>query len=399
VGNPAAFGVALSMFFTFFGVAANQFHGYLFEIRGHGALTIGLLFMTGNAAGVLAPLAQVFAIRFFHGPYIPLVSVAIGAALSMLLLPHTSGFASLFTLFALLTFCVSSIFPLLTAAVLETTRERGHGVFVRIRGLGTAGFLAACLGCLAFDESRDLPILYAGFGLGFFLALICILPAAKAHGQMHKSRNGSFERAPKFGKAWKRLFRGEAVVLMALLAAMGFANTMATVMQGNYLMHRFALDQRSISLAWAVSTACEIGWMLLCARVIRTMDLRRVMVLGLWGTLAKLALLAWADHYVTFVAGLVFHGLFFSFALTGFGVYLDRRFRTAERPVLQALTASLVQGVPAAAAGITGGLIWKHVDLHTVYISAAVLAGVVCFWGEIWARRRSPVRIGNFNKA
>jgi MFS_1 like family len=386
-------GVAMAMFFSYAGIAANQFHGYLFEIKGHGALAIGWLFMTGYGVGIGAPFIQVLLIRKWHGPYWPLALVALGGALSMAYLPWASGFWALWGAFSVLSFCLASLFPLLNAATLETTRGKGHSHFIRIRGFGSLGFLFASVLCLAVPRSERLPHLYLGFALGLLLALFFIAPAGLFHRSQRLQRAAPVIRAPNIRKAMRRLFRGEAVILVLLLATMSYANVMATAMQGNYIIHQFGLDQRSISLAWTISTLCELVWMALCAYVVQTMDLRRMMVLGLWGTLAKLLLLAVATNYFTYVLGLAFHGLFFSFSLTGFGVYLDRRFRASERPGQQALTSGLVQGIPAALAGISSGWIWNSLELKSVYITAAILAGAICLVGEFWVRRR----IGNFS--
>ncbi len=388
----AAIGIAAATFFAFAGVAANQFHGYLFELKGSSALSIGLLMMTGYSASVLAPLVQMFLIRKSQGPYRPLLAVSFGAAIALALLPWARGFWDLWVLFAILSFCTASVFPLLTAATLETTRHQtraqGHGLFVRIRGLGTVGFMVACLICLAFPRSESLAWIYAGFGLAFLISVAVLFPSAQWHGRKQDLGQVRLPSAPRLGVAWRRLFRGETTVLIFLIALMNFANVMATVVQGNYLIHRFHVSQAYISLSWVIATACEVVWMAVCARLVRTMDIRRLIVLGLWGTGLKLLLMGFATTYFSFVLGLIFHGLYFSFTLAGFGVYLDRRFRPAERPVLQALTSAMAQGLPAALAGLSTGLVWHRFQLHGVYIAAAALGGLTCVSAEVWAYRR-----------
>ncbi len=388
--------MGMAMFFAFSGIASSQFHGYLFEVRGQGALAIGLLMMTGYAAGIGAPLAQVQLIRKWHGPFWPLALVTLAGAVSMAYLPHAPGFWGLWCDFAVLSFCIASIFPLLNAAALESARDRGHAFFVGLRAYGTAGFMIACLLCMAVPRKEKLPLIYAGFGVGFLAALIFIAPAARHHGRQRLASALASVKGPKLKQAWRRLFRGEAIGLVALLAAMNFANVMVTALQGNYLIHEFGVSQKFISMAWVFATACELFWMALCARAVKAMDIRRVIVLGLWGTLIKLLLLATAANYAAYVFGLVFHGLFFSFTLTGFGVYLDRRFRPKERPALQTLTSGLVLGFPAALAGLSGGWLWHAFQLRAVYIAAAVLAAVICVVAEVWARRRMrrPLQVG-----
>lgn len=390
--KAAAIGVAAATFFAFAGVAANQFHGYLFELKGSSAMAIGFLLMTGYSASVFAPLVQMRLIRKSHGPYRPLLAVSFGAALALGLMPWARGFWDLWLLFATLSFCISSVFPLLTAATLETTRHQtrhqGHGLFVHIRGLGSAGFMVACLVCLAFPRSDKLAWIYAGFGLAFLISVAVLFPAAKWHDAQREGETQRVPRAPKLGVAWRRLFRGETSFLIFLIALMNFANVMATVVQGNYLIHRFQVSQGYISLAWVIATACEVVWMAVCARLVRSLDIRRLIVIGLWGTGLKLAFMGFASTYFSFVLGLVFHGLYFSFTLAGFGIYLDRRFRPSERPVLQALTSAMAQGLPAALAGLATGWLWHRFQLHSVYIVAAALGGLTCLFAEVWAYRR-----------
>ena len=68
VPEASLLGAGTAMFMVFVGFSAGQFHSYLFENRGIPALSIGILIMAGQGAGILSPLFQVAIIRRFHGP-------------------------------------------------------------------------------------------------------------------------------------------------------------------------------------------------------------------------------------------------------------------------------------------------------------------------------------------
>jgi len=381
--NPSAsrsgslWGVSAVMFLSFTGFAAAQFHGYLFEQLGFSPLQIGLLFGLGFAADIVAPLAQVLAIRRLRGPRRPLMLALTGAGIGTILLPYAQGFAVAALVFSFTLFCSSSVNPLNTACSLELTRSRGQGFFFLIRTIGTAGYLVACVFCYFHPEPARLPLLYAGFALASILAIPVIaktfIPEDPRQAPEDILVNPKPRRTPGLRRAWRLLSAPLAKRLLWTLGIMNFANAMATLVQGNYLMARFSKGQASISLAWIIATACEIPLMLACAWLVRRHGLRVVLGVGLLGTTLKLFFLGAANSYGVFLAGLVFHGAFFSGAVTGFSLFLDQRYAVSDRPSLQALGSLFYAGLPMALGGLAAGVIWQAFGLNAVYLTAAVI--------------------------
>lgn len=367
--------VGLVMFLTFVGFSSSQFHGWLFQNRGVSKLDIGLLLMAGQAAAVASPFMQVAAIRLFRGPRLPFLLVLGGTGAGLAALPHAYGFWPLLFCFTLFSFCAAGVFPLNAANAFEAMRARGHGAFFRMRSLGTLGFLAGCLLSLGLPSVGHLPLLYAGFGASLWLALGIAAarmprPAVPPGGPPQ----------PHLLQAMGLLRRPRTLRLLILLGCMNFANSMATGVQGNYLVERWGQDQRVISLAWVVSTACEVPLMLFCAWLLRRKGLRMVLAFGIAGTFLKLAGLAIAGEVWQFCLALALHGCFFSGALTGFSVWLDRVYQSHERPSLQALAPVFYAGIPSALSGLAAGLVWEHVSLRAVYLLAgAVSAGAAAY--------------------
>jgi hypothetical protein len=382
--------VSFTMFLVFVGFSSGQFHAYLFENRGIGSLDIGLLIMAGQGAGILSPLFQVSIIRRFHGPRLPLMIMIAGAGSALALLPHLRGFWSLLSVFCLFSFCAAGLFPLNAACTFEAMRNRGHGTFFRIRTLGTLGFLLGCAVSVFFPTLADLPVLYGGFAGFLFLALAVVAleyryspPVAPLAGfSPPKAGAPRTYSAPTFARTLVLLKEPRTLRLLIVLGVMNFANSMATVVQGNYLVDRWHEGQRAISMAWVVSTACEVPLMLLCAAILRRHGLRYVIGFGLAGTLVKLGGLALAGEVWQFYLALAMHGCFFSGALTGFSVYLDRAYRKEERPSLQALAPVFYGGIPSSLAGLTAGVVWHSFSLRAVYLLsggiAAVAMGYAC---------------------
>ena len=375
------------MFLTFAGISAGQFHGYLFENRGVSRFGIGLLLMAGQIAGLVSPYFQVASIRRFHGPRIPFLWVLAGAAVSLAALPRLSGFPALLIGFSLFSFCAAGIFPLNSACAFEALRARGHDAFFRLRSLGTLGFLAGCLVSLFYPRLSDLPLLYAGFAAALILAL------AVAAWDLRPSAGPDAEAAPasrpSFAHALRLLAEPRTAKLMLVLGLLNFANTMATSMQGNYLVDRWHQGQRIISLAWVVSTGCEVPLMLFCAWLLRRRGLRAVLAFGIAGTLLKLAGLAMAGEAWQYCLALALHGCFFSGALTGFGIYLDRTYKAHDRPSLQALAPVFYGGIPSALAGLAAGSLWHVFSLRSVYWAAGIIALLASAYGWFLLRDRS----------
>jgi MFS family permease len=402
------------MFMVFVGFSAGQFHSYLFENRGIPALSIGILIMSGQGAGILSPLFQVAIIRRFHGPRLPLMLMLGGAAAALALLPRLHGFWPLLIGFCCFTFCSAGIFPLNAACTFEALRHRGHGTFFRLRALGTSGFLVGCLVSVFFPTLADLPLLYAGFAAALFLALAVVAveyrrpqpdpvpadpsaasaPSALAITGMETLSGRIPSRSiPTFTQSLSLLREPRTLRLLIILGVMNFANAMATGVQGNYLVDRWHVGQRAISMAWVVSTACEIPLMLLCAFVLRRYGLRYVIGLGVAGTLLKLGGLAFAGEVWQYYLALAMHGCFFSGAVTGFSVFLDRSYRREERSSLQALAPVFYAGIPSSLAGLTAGWVWEVFSLRAVYLVSggiAVLATGYAFSFYLFGHNTGP---------
>jgi MFS family permease len=378
-------GAALAMFLVFAGASASQFHSYLFEKRGFSGLEVGYLLAAGYGAGVLSPLIQVKVIRLFRGPRLPLMLALLLTAVTLAALPRVHGFRPLFILAFLCAFFGAAIFPLNTACTLDAVRHRGHGVFFGIRSLGTVGFLAGCGISACFTEFAHLPFLYLGFAGAYLLAL----------GVMAKDYKPAYAGAPAEGarsgpglrRTLELLVRGRTGRLLLVMGVMNFANGLIICIQGNYLVHRWEGGQASISQAWVASTACEAPLFLLCAWVLRRYGLRYVLAMGLAGTLAKIVGAALAAELWQYWLALAMHGFFYSGAVTGFSVYLDRHHAREDIPSLQALSVIFFQGIPNALAGLSAGLIWHASSLRSVYLFAAAIAAAVSAYGFFLLRR------------
>jgi MFS transporter, PPP family, 3-phenylpropionic acid transporter len=365
------------MFLIFAGLSAAQFHAYLFESKGIQGLQIGILIMAGQGTAILSPLFQVSIIRRFGGPQVPLMLMLAGTAISMVLLPYMHSFMGFLFLFPIFSFCGASVFPLNAACTFEAMRNQGYGQFFRIRSLGTLGFLVGCLISVFFPTLLELPLLYKGFSAALIMALGVVFWDHR-RGRLEKLSQAILEEIkahtpPRFFEALRRLREPQTLRLLVVLGLMNFANSMAIGVQGNYLMHKWHEGQRTISLAWVVSTACEVPLMLLCGGVLKKYGLGYVLGLGIFGTLFKLAGLAVAGTLWQFYLALTMHGCFYSGALTGFGIYIDRKYRREESPTLQTLSGVFYGGIPSALAGLGVGWLWHLFSLQAVYwVSGAI---------------------------
>lgn len=387
------------MFLVFAGASASQFHSYLFEKRGFTGLDVGYLLAAGYGAGILSPLFQVPVIRFFRGPRTPLILALLLTGACLAALPRVHGFWPLFTLAFLGAFFGAAIFPLNTACTLDAVRHRGHGIFFGIRSLGTVGFLSGCVVSAFFADFAYLPYLYLGFAGAYLMAVGVMAadyppsPSPLSTGSLESP--GQAGRGPKgerggeggFRRTLDLLMRGRTGKLLLVMGVMGFANGLAISVQGNYLVNRWDGGQASISQAWVASTACEVPLFFLCIFILKRYGLRYVLAMGLAGTLVKIVGAALATELWQYWLALSMHGFFFSGAVTGFSVYLDRNHARGDLPSLQALSVVFFQGIPHALAGLVAGVIWHFWSLRSVYLFAAVVAAAVSAYGFHLLRR------------
>ncbi len=378
------FGVGLAMFLIFAGLSSSQFHSYLFESNGLRDLQIGILLMAGQAAAIFSPLVQVPIIRKFGGPRLPLMFMIAGASVTLSLLPYMHHFWSFLILFPAFSFCAASVFPLNAASTLEAMQNQEHGAFFRIRSFGTLGFLVGCLISLCFPVLSDLPFLYRGFSVSLILALGVVywdFRRGVRNVKLSKKSDSNFlPSAPHFRETFRLLREPDTLRLLILLGLMNFANALAIGVQGNYLLNRWEQGQRSISMAWVISTACEVPIMLLCALLLKRKGLRVVIGLGIFGTLIKLTGLAAAGSLWQYYLALTMHGCFFAGALTGFNIYLDRRYQQQERATLQTISGIFYGGIPSALAGLSSGWIWHVFSLRSVYLVSGAIAFPAAFY-------------------
>ena len=377
-------GAGLVMFLSFAGFSAVQFHAYLFERMGFSPFRIGVLLGLGFTAAIVAPVFQVKTMRRLRGPRRALFLTLACAGLTLSGLPHLHGFLPVAAAFFLVIFFVSGIDPLVTACTLEVTRARGRSTYFIIRCLGTLGVLAGCFVSYFQPRPEFLPRLYLGFGGAFLMALVVALwglrPADPRQAPEDVWVSPHPRHTPTFRRALWLLSAPRSRRLLWTLGIMNFANAMATLVQGNYLVSRFSGGQRSISLAWMISTGGEIPLMLLCAWLVRRYGLRVVIGMGLLGTTLKLVIIGTAETRGMYFTGLLFHGCFFSGALVGFNLYVDQNYRLTDRPALQALGALFYQGLPAACGGLMAGILWHFLGLRSVYwVSATIGAGVAVY--------------------
>ncbi len=372
------------MFLSFSGFSAVQFHAYLFERMGFSPFRIGVLLGLGFTAAIVAPILQVSAMHRLQGPRRALFLTLAGAGLTLAVLPHMHGSLFIAVTFFTVIFFVSGIDPLVTACVLEVTRSRGRSTYFIIRSFGTLGFLLGCLVSYFLPHPEFLSRLYLGFGMVFLLALVVGLWGLRPTDPRQAPEDGWISSHPRhtptFRRALRLLSAPRSQRLLWTLGVLNFANAMAILVQGNYLVSRFPGGQGSISLAWVVSTGGEIPLMLLCAWLVRHYGLRVVIGMGLLGTTLKLVLIGMAETRGMYFAGLLFHGCFYSGALVGFNLYVDQNFPVADRPTLQTLGALFYQGLPTACGGLAAGLLWHFLGLRSVYWTSAAIGIAVAVY-------------------
>jgi multidrug resistance protein len=250
-----------------------------------------------------------------------------------------------------------------------TTREqraRGMGLIGAAFGLGFIIGPALGAGLSTIDQSAPF----------FFAAGLAAVNLVLAWFKLPESRRaGAVSRTPGRMEMLRRALGSRQ---LGPLVWLSFAATFAFVgMEATFALlgdRRFGYDAVDMGLLFAfVGIAAAVGQGFLVGRLVARWGEYRVMLWGLGGTAAGLALLAAADTLAVLLAALLLLGLFSGFAFASISALISQAATDDEQGGVLGIAAS-TGGAARIAGPVVAGALFQHVAPGAPLVVGAVIA-------------------------
>ena len=363
---------SLSMFFIYVGISSLQFHSIILESKGFSGTLLGVALMMGYISALSAPFFIAWWSPKFQNPRTPLYCILAMAGITLPLLAYLQSPYILLPTYFIHTFCVWCVFPLHMTYGMDVCRDKGNSFFFLIRSLGTLGFVAGCIATFFFVESTTLQWVYLAMGVSFLIAtLVLFVPTPFFPKQLNHNpapRPATYNvSTTSLWQEWKAIYKDSFIRKLILpIALVSCGNTMATSVQGNYLIHSFAGTKSTVSMAWILCTGFEIPIMLFCAFLIKRWNVSLVVMLGVTGTFIRLVGMSFSESLSQLFFFFTLHGFFYAGVVTGLGVCLDK-IHQSKHSAKQALFSLTYASVPSILGSFCAGFVWEHFSLKAVY--------------------------------
>jgi len=360
---------ALMFYFGFAAYSAQQFHTVLLEFH-HGFTEnqIGTTLMLAAATQFATPFLILGLGKKISPPDRLLQAAYLLFALCLQILPRLESSRSVALCYILLTLATNAVFPMQITAILTASRHLGDEWFLALRSVGTLGFASFCLLASLLTQYIDVPAMYNLFsaaGVVAFLLSLTSRPMIPPQEPDTPVRN-----------ALQMLGQRQVLVWLGALALGNLSMFAGTSVLGNFIRHELHGTNAMVSFSWTLSTFAEIPLIWLSMILLRHFSLRTMILIGLGAAALRMGLTWIVKDYHWFVAIQLLHGLFYGAALSGFNLFLRRRFGTAHLYSLQ-LFAALAHGALASSlGGRLAGSVWHYLGLRNLYgVCAALLLG------------------------
>ena len=375
--NPT---ILKALFLTFFGFgcfSGVQFHSIVMEdLHQLDKGFIGLILMIGTLTGLTSPFVTSYLARYIQNPnkllgltflsYIVFLFVFVRA---------TSPLLSLLS-FAGISFGMQVIFPMLNTNIILATKDQGHGTYLFIRSIGTLGFAGFCFFSTIASRYLDLPNLYYLF---IFASLMgCI--ATFFNGEVIPKEPKKRQLKEIFGS----IFQKQTTILMISLGFANFSTVLGLSLIGNFIKGELGGTETDVSWAWTLATFAEVPLIWCSILLLKKTNLKFFIFIGLLSTTIRMGLTWHVEDLTQFYYIQTLHGIFYGTSLTGFGIYLQKKYGEAKLFIFQQYTAVIALGIPGAIAGRLAGWIWDEYGFRTLYQVSFVFGLLACTVLLLW---------------
>jgi len=356
----------LMFFFAFAAFSAQQFHAILLEFHHNfSEVEIGNALMFSAATQFVTPFIILIAGRKILNPDRILQFMFLLFALTLFLLPRLESQMAVTICFVSFSLAAYSVFPMQMTAILNASRNLKDGWFLVLRSIGTLGFASFCLLSGFLVKFISVPQLYNVFSAAAVIAFVFSLNKTQMIPQKDK--------LPSFKVIFSRLANREVGVWLGAVALGNLAMFAGTSVIGNFIRHELNGNDAMVSFSWTLSTFTEIPLIWASILILNRFSLKTMVLIGLLSASLRMGLTWIAEDFRFFVAVQMLHGLFYGAALSGFNLFLRRRFGLDQLHSLQ-LFAGLAHGALASSlGGKLAGSVWHLIGIRNLYGICAIL--------------------------
>lgn len=376
---------------------------YLQQTHGLSLRQVGYVLAAANLAPFIGPVAMTFLadarlqarrlIGFSYGIAAIMLGGVVGVGYGVAVGAGAGVFASTFALtlmsYALFQIAFEPIMPLqdgLNFSVQADRRRRGRMAvpFHIVRVWGTVGFILPGIVIWALLRYSDNNhwIIFTAIGFALAGGINSLFLPAPERGVTHGPDTPD-QPSPRVEMPTAAALRacleppmavfclGVLLLVMSTAAYYGFFPV--------YLEQTIGFDRQWLGLVAAIGVVVEIPFMLGFGRLVRWLGLRRVMLLGVAGIVARMLLLCLWVHPAVAIGIQAFHGLHVLAIHVVPIVYLNDHADDHFRSSIQGLFRMVVLGTGRVAGSLIGGLI-AEVDVRWVFAASglmSLLAGVL----------------------
>lgn len=345
---------------------------------------IGLAYASQGLAAILSSMiAGVIADRYL-APRKLLALLMVASAITLAMLAGVRSSQQLFLALTLLHFIVFIPTIPLSNAICFDALPHPDRQFAGIRVFGTLGWIAGgfLIGAIPNALLTPLPM-YCAAGTMLALSLLTMaLPAAPARDTGHKVTIAGLLGLDALASIRHRAFWVVTAIAMLCSIPLAFYNAYCTTfLQDAGISLTLAGRRFEPTAIQALGQVSELGFLLALPLVLRWVDIRGVLLLGLCAWIARaLCFMLVGDPPLGLsptmlaVTGIALHGMCYDFLLIGAALFVDRCVRGELRARSQAFLTLVTMGV---------GVMVGSVIANAVY-AAATVDGSTHDWRMVW---------------
>ena len=297
--------------------------------------------------------------------------LALGALLSLSILPFGDGFALIFVAFTLFAVFWTTVLPLTDAVTLSASR-RGAADYGRIRLWGSLSYIAVTLaGGVAVDLFGPPAALWLFIG-----SAICVLLAAQwlPHMDAINSEPGTDLRKI-------RLSDVAALVRMPMLWLFLAASSAVQATHAVYYLFGtihwtgIGISPTVVGMLWAIGVVTEIAVFAYGGRLVRSIGPMQLILIGGLTAALRWTLISFDPPLAALFVLQLTHGLTFGGTYLGTMIFMTRAFPPHVAATVQGLSSSFSAGVAIGSAYLAAGPLYRAFGAGA-YLSMAGLAVV-----------------------
>lgn len=350
-------------YFAFNGVFSPYWGLYLHSLH-FSAWDISILMSLPQVMRMVAPALWGW-LADRRGSSVGIVRLAaVTSTLSFLIVFVATDFQWLFVGLALMSFFWSASLPLVEASAMSLLKA-DTGRYSRLRVWGSIGFVVTTLVAGWVIEHfglNQLPLIVLLIMAGI-AAYSFLLPSGNARPHLAESDS-----------LWALIRQPKVIALFTVTFLMAFAHGPYYTFLSLHLQNH-GFGKVAIGWLWTLGVLAEIGLFFFMPRILKSIDLGRLLLLGLGVAVLRFLTIAWlVDSLLLILLAQMCHAFTFGSHHAVSMAYFHRFFQGRHQAKGQALYIALSFGLGGTLGGLFAGAIWDSLGAAMTFSFSAISA-------------------------